>query len=176
LGKTISIDPITRLEGHGKIDMFLDDTGNVEKAYLQVPELRGFENFVKGRLAEGVGIVEAPRGTLIHHYKTDERGIITACNLIVASLGNSAAMCLSVEKASKRLIKNGEVNEGLLNMVEMAFRAYDPCFGCATHFLPGKMPLKINLLNRYGVKQVCSSGKETGKSRASDITTNTSGP
>ncbi len=99
---------------------------------------------------EGVGIVEAPRGTLIHHYKSDERGIITAANLIVATVNNSAAMNMSVENAAKGLIKNGIVNDGLLNMVEMAFRAYDPCLSCATHSLPGKMPLEVKLMDRDG--------------------------
>jgi len=97
---------------------------------------------------DGVGVVEAPRGTLFHHYKTDERGRITNVNLIVATLGNSAAMCLSIEKAAKNLIKNGKVNDGLLNMVEMAFRAYDPCLACATHSLPGEMPLSVNIFNK----------------------------
>lgn len=101
---------------------------------------------------EGVGIVEAPRGTLIHHYKTDEKGIITGANLLVATLFNSAPMCMSIEKAAKGLIKNGEVTDGLLNMVEMAFRAYDPCLSCATHSLPGKMPLQVNLINKAGEK------------------------
>lgn len=101
--------------------------------------------------SEGVGIVEAPRGTLIHHYKTDKKGIITGCNLIVASLGNSAAMCMSVERAAKKIIKGGIADDSLLNMVEMAFRAYDPCLGCATHSLPGKMPLVINLKNKSGM-------------------------
>jgi F420-non-reducing hydrogenase large subunit len=100
--------------------------------------------------SEGMGIVEAPRGTLIHHYKTDERGVITGCNMIVASLGNSAAMSMSVEKAAKKLIKKGVVNDGLLNMVEMAFRAYDPCLGCATHSLPGKKPLEVNIKDHEG--------------------------
>ncbi len=84
---------------------------------------------------EGMGVVEAPRGTLIHHYKTDERGRVQKANLIVATLGNSAAMCMSVEKAAKGLIKGGKVDDGILNMVEMAFRAYDPCMACATHSL-----------------------------------------
>lgn len=101
---------------------------------------------------EGVGIVEAPRGTLIHHYKTDDRGIMEKCNLIVASVGNSAAMCMAVEKAAKKLIKSGKIDDGLLNMVEMAFRAYDPCLGCATHSLPGKMPLMVNIRNMKGEK------------------------
>jgi F420-non-reducing hydrogenase large subunit len=99
---------------------------------------------------EGVGIVEAPRGTLIHHYKTDERGVITMANLIVATVGNSAAICMSIERAARGLIKGGNVNEGLLNMVEMAFRAYDPCFGCATHSVPGEMPLVVEVKNQDG--------------------------
>lgn len=94
---------------------------------------------------EGVGVVEAPRGTLIHHYKTDEKGVLTEVNLIVATLNNSAAICMSIENAAKKIIKNGKVDDGLLNMVEMAFRAYDPCFGCATHSIVGQMPLKINI-------------------------------
>jgi len=94
---------------------------------------------------EGIGIVEAPRGTLIHHYKTNDQGVLTGCNLIVASLSNAAAMCMAVEKAAKKIIKGGQVSDGLLNMVEMAFRAYDPCFGCATHSLPGEMPLTVRL-------------------------------
>lgn len=100
--------------------------------------------------SEGIGVVEAPRGTLYHHYKTDEKGILTNVNLVVATLNNSAAICMSIEKAARKLIKNGEVSDGLLNMVEMAFRAYDPCFACATHTLPGKMPLEINIRNQEG--------------------------
>ncbi len=94
---------------------------------------------------EGVGIVEAARGTLIHHYKTDPKGIIVAANLIVATVNNSAAMSMSIAKAAKKLIRDGVVNDELLNMVEMAFRPYDPCMACATHSLPGKMPLVVNV-------------------------------
>jgi len=94
---------------------------------------------------EGVGIVEAPRGTLIHHYTTDERGVITQANLIVATVNNAPAICMSIERAARGLIKGGNVSEGLLNMVEMAFRAYDPCFACATHSLPGQMPLVVEV-------------------------------
>ena len=90
---------------------------------------------------EGIGVVEAPRGTLIHHYKTDNRGLITSANLIVATQNNSARIALSVDKAARGLISNGNVDDGILNMIEMAFRAYDPCHGCATHALPGRMPL-----------------------------------
>jgi len=99
---------------------------------------------------EGIGVVEAPRGTLIHHYQTDERGILTAVNLIVATQNNSAAINMSVEKAAKSLIKNGDVPDGILNMIEMAFRAYDPCHACATHSLPGRMPLKVNVYDSKG--------------------------
>jgi len=99
---------------------------------------------------EGVGIVEAPRGTLIHHYQTDDKGIITKCNLIVATQNNAAAINMSVEKAAKSLIHKGEVPEGILNMVEMGFRAYDPCHACATHSLPGRMPLELNLYDSKG--------------------------
>ena len=96
---------------------------------------------------EGVGIVEAPRGTLIHHYQSDEKGILTKVNLIVATVNNAAPMWMSVEKAAKSLIKKGNVPEGILNMIEMAFRAYDPCHACATHSLPGRMPLEVNIFN-----------------------------
>jgi F420-non-reducing hydrogenase large subunit len=99
---------------------------------------------------EGVGIVEAPRGTLTHHYTTDERGILTKANLIVGTTNNYAAISMSTKKAAQNLIHNGKVTEGLLNMVEMAFRIYDPCFGCATHTLPGQMPLEVTVRNHHG--------------------------
>jgi F420-non-reducing hydrogenase large subunit len=93
---------------------------------------------------EGVGIVEAPRGTLTHHYVTDERGVLTKVNLIVGTTNNYAPIQMSTKKAAQNLIKKGTVvTEGLTNMIEMAFRLYDPCFGCATHSLPGQMPLEV---------------------------------
>lgn len=98
-----------------------------------------------GEPGEGIGVTEAARGTLIHHYKLDEKGLIEKANLVVATTNNSAAISMSIRDAAKGIIKKGVVNDGLLNMVEMAFRAYDPCFACATHSLPGKMPLKIEL-------------------------------
>ncbi|MFA5872454.1 MAG: Ni/Fe hydrogenase subunit alpha [Anaerolineales bacterium] len=109
---------------------------------------------------EGVGIVEAPRGTLTHHYWTDERGVVTKVNLIVGTTNNYAPITMSIKKAADSLIKKGNVNEGLLNMVEMAFRAYDPCFGCATHSLPGQMPLEVTIRDAEGnpvnvLKQFC---------------------
>jgi F420-non-reducing hydrogenase large subunit len=91
----------------------------------------------------GVGIVEAPRGTLTHHYETDENGILTKVNLIVGTTNNNAPITYSIKKAAQALIHGGEVSDGILNKVEMAFRSYDPCFSCATHSLPGQMPLEV---------------------------------
>jgi F420-non-reducing hydrogenase large subunit len=110
---------------------------------------------------EGIGIVEAPRGTLTHHYTTDERGVLTKVNLIVGTTNNYAPISMSINKAASSLIKHGTVvTEGMLNMVEMAFRAYDPCLGCATHSLPGQMPLQITIRDATGqavevLKQYC---------------------
>jgi len=98
----------------------------------------------------GIGVIEAPRGTLYHHYETDEKGRLTKANLIVATVNNSAAINMSIEKAARGLIKGGVVNDGLLNMIEMAFRAYDPCFACATHNMPGQIPIEINIHNSDG--------------------------
>ena len=111
------------------------------------PEITGpdYRMVPKATPDEGVGVVEAPRGTLYHHYKTDANGIIQEANLIVGTTNNNAPINMSVKKAAQGLIKNGKVNDGLLNMVEMAFRAYDPCFGCATHTLPGQMPMIVKI-------------------------------
>ncbi|NNG15669.1 MAG: Ni/Fe hydrogenase subunit alpha, partial [Gemmatimonadales bacterium] len=110
---------------------------------------------------EGVGIVEAPRGTLTHHYWTDERGVLTKVNLIVGTTNNYAPISMSIKRAAEHLITKGEVvTEGMLNKIEMAFRAYDPCFGCATHSLPGRMPLQVTIRDANGapievLKQFC---------------------
>lgn len=98
-----------------------------------------------GKPGEGFGVVEAARGTLIHHYKLDSKGLIDKANLIVATTNNAGAITMSVRDAAKGLIQNGQVDDGILNKVEMAFRAYDPCFACATHTLPGGMPLTVNV-------------------------------
>jgi F420-non-reducing hydrogenase large subunit len=121
---------------------------------VQHPEITHPENFrvlCSGVPREGVGIVEAPRGTLTHHYVTDERGIVKKANLIVGTTNNHAAICMSVKQAAQGLIHRGvDVTEGVLNMIEMAFRAYDPCFGCATHSLPGQMPLTVLVRDHLG--------------------------
>lgn len=99
--------------------------------------------------AEGVGVVEAQRGTLTHHYWTDKKGLVKKVNLIVGTTNNNAAICMSIKKAAKNIIKKGvEVTDSALNQIEMAFRAYDPCFSCATHHLPGKMPLVLVIRDR----------------------------
>ena len=103
-----------------------------------------------GEPGEGVGIVEAARGTLIHHYILDENALAKKVNLIVATTHNAPAICMSIRDAAKGLIHKGEVSEGILNKIEMAFRAYDPCFACATHFAFGQMPLKVNIYDHEG--------------------------
>lgn len=100
--------------------------------------------------SEGTGVVEAPRGVLVHHYQTDERGLVQKANLIVATQNNAARIAMSVDRAAKAMIHHGKVDDGLLNRVEMAFRAYDPCNGCATHALPGQLPLALRLYDSQG--------------------------
>ena len=100
-----------------------------------------------GEPGEGIGVTEAARGTLIHHYKLDKKGLIDKANLIVATTNNAGAINMSIRDAAKGLIKKGDVSNATLNMVEMAFRAYDPCFACATHTFPGGMPLEIKIFD-----------------------------
>jgi F420-non-reducing hydrogenase large subunit len=119
----------------------------------QDPEITGKElRAPLGKIAgEGVGIVEAQRGTLTHHYWTDEKGMVKKVNLIVGTTNNHAAICMSLKKAAQGLIKkDAEITEGTLNMIEMAFRAYDPCFSCATHSLPGQMRMELILKDMEG--------------------------
>jgi F420-non-reducing hydrogenase large subunit len=120
---------------------------------IKDPDIIGEEHRVipKNVPSEGVGIVEAPRGTLTHHYITDEKGIVQKANLIVGTTNNNGPIAMSIKKAAQGLIKAGaEITEPILNMVEMAFRAYDPCFGCATHSLPGQMPIEVILRDSTG--------------------------
>jgi len=101
-----------------------------------------------GKPGEGFGVTEAARGTLIHHYKLTEKGLIDKANLIVATTNNAGAITMSVRDAAKGIIQNGNVDAGILNKVEMAFRAYDPCFACATHTLPGGMSLQVDIYDK----------------------------
>ena len=120
------------------------------KALLNDSDLQGEDLVVKGeRRFEGVGIVEAPRGTLFHHYKVNEDDQVTMCNLIVSTTSNNVPMNLAVEKVAKKYLSGTEITEGLLNRVEVAIRAYDPCLSCATHAL-GKMPLTVSVVDHNG--------------------------
>jgi F420-non-reducing hydrogenase large subunit len=108
------------------------------------------------RPREGVGAVEAARGTLYHHYETNADGIVKKVNLIVATAQNNAGMCMSVKRAAQTFIRGGEVSDGILDRVEMAFRAYDPCLACATHTLPGRMPLRLRVHRTDGSVEMIS--------------------
>ena len=105
---------------------------------------------VEVRAARGVGCVEAPRGTLIHDYETDENGLITNVNLIVGTTHNNAPINMSVKSAAMDLIKDGKYDQGILNKVEMMIRAHDPCLSCATHRLDGKIGVKIDIVDPEG--------------------------
>ena len=98
---------------------------------------------------EGIGCLEAPRGTLFHHYWTNDMGVITRVNMIVATAGNAWAMNHSVNMVAKRYIDGAKLTEGMLNRVEAAIRAYDPCLSCSTHAM-GQMPLHIELVSAAG--------------------------
>lgn len=105
---------------------------------------------VTPRAGRGVGVVEAPRGTLIHDYETDDQGMVTDVNIIVGTTHNNAPINMSVKQAATSLIKDGKYDQGLLNMVEMSIRAYDPCFSCATHDLDGRIPVKVDIVDASG--------------------------
>ncbi|MDD5494919.1 MAG: Ni/Fe hydrogenase subunit alpha [Dehalococcoidia bacterium] len=120
---------------------------------VQDKEITGpnIRNIPANKPDEGVGIVEAPRGTLTHHYVADEMGRIKKCNLIVGTTNNQAALFMSIKKAAQALIQPGkEISESLLNQIEMAWRPYDPCMSCSTHNLPGTMPLEVTIFDAGG--------------------------
>ena len=101
------------------------------------------------RATEGVGVIEAPRGTLIHHYRVDEDDLVTMCNLIVSTTHNNQAMNEAIRQVAARYLQGRELTEGLLNHIEVAIRCFDPCLSCATHAL-GQMPLAIELVDAEG--------------------------
>ncbi|HCA41205.1 MAG TPA: Ni/Fe hydrogenase subunit alpha, partial [Aminobacterium sp.] len=98
---------------------------------------------------EGIGVIEAPRGTLIHHYQVDEKGAITKVNLIVATGHNNYAMNKGVEMVARQYVHGGTVKEGALNRMEHVIRCYDPCLSCSTHAV-GRMPLKMTIVDENG--------------------------
>lgn len=121
------------------------------RALLLDPDLQGTDLQARGeRRFEGVGVIEAPRGNLIHHYRIDENDQITFCNLIVSTTHNNEGMNRAVKDvAVKHLSGRDKITEGMLNQVEVAIRAYDPCLSCATHAL-GQMPLQVELVDAAG--------------------------
>lgn len=118
---------------------------------LHDPDLQGSDLVAKGeRRQSGIGVIEAPRGNLIHHYEVDENDQVTYCNLIVSTTHNNEGMNRAVKDVAKKQISGQkEITEGMLNQVEVAVRAYDPCLSCATHAL-GQMPLQVELLDAEG--------------------------
>jgi NAD-reducing hydrogenase large subunit len=102
------------------------------------------------RRHSGVGVIEAPRGTLIHHYEVGDDDLVTRCNLIVSTTHNNQAMNEAVRSVAREYLDGHELTEGLLNHIEVAIRAYDPCLSCATHAL-GKMPLEVALVDAGGL-------------------------
>jgi len=130
---------IELLHSAEKIQMLLND-----------PDLQGEDLVLKGeRRGEAVGLIEAPRGTLFHHYKVNENDQVTMCNLIVSTTSNNEPMNRAVSSVAKKYLSGVEITEGLLNHVEVAIRAYDPCLSCATHAL-GRMPLEVSVLDCAG--------------------------
>jgi NAD-reducing hydrogenase large subunit len=101
------------------------------------------------RREESVGLIEAPRGTLFHHYRVDKNDQVTMANLIVSTTHNNTPMNRAVEGVARKYLSGAEITEGLLNHVEVAIRAYDPCLSCATHAL-GRMPLIVELADSEG--------------------------
>lgn len=120
------------------------------KDLLHDDDILGGELTVTGeRALEGVGVIEAPRGTLIHHYRVGEDDLVTMCNLIVSTTHNNQAMNEAIRNVAQRYLRGHEITEGLLNHIEVAIRAFDPCLSCATHAL-GKMPLAVELVDAEG--------------------------
>jgi NAD-reducing hydrogenase large subunit len=117
---------------------------------LDDPDILGTDLVTRGeRAMEGVGVIEAPRGTLFHHYKIDENDAIVKANLIVSTTHNNTAMNTAVREVASKYLSGRKLTEGLLNHIEVAIRAYDPCLSCATHAL-GKMPLQVELFDADG--------------------------
>ncbi len=114
---------------------------------LHDPDISGTELVNKGDMQScGIGVIEAPRGTLFHHYEIDDDGIVNKANLIVSTTNNNQAMNESIRQVSSQYLDGSQLTEPLLNQIEVAIRAYDPCLSCATHAM-GKMPLEITLIN-----------------------------
>src|SRR5690606_19864214 len=121
-------------------------------ALLQHDDPSGTHQMTSGeRRREGVGVIEAPRGTLFHHHQVGDDDLVTMANLIVSTTNNTQAMNTAVREVARQYLDGNEITEGLLNHIEVAIRAYDPCLSCATHAL-GKMPLEVTLVDAEGTE------------------------
>ncbi|TRZ91771.1 MAG: Ni/Fe hydrogenase subunit alpha [Rhodocyclaceae bacterium] len=133
------------------------------KDLLHDDDLMGDDLVVSGEhRREGVGVIEAPRGTLIHHYRVGDDDLITMANLIVSTTHNNQAMNTAVREVAKRYLDGKKLTEGLLNHIEVAIRAFDPCLSCATHAL-GKMPLEVTLQDANGILLDCVARASHGE-------------
>ena len=120
------------------------------KELLLDDDVTGNDLMVSGpRAHEGIGVIEAPRGTLFHHYRVDDNDLVTYANLIVSTTNNNTAMNVAVREVAKKYLSGRELTEGLLNHIEVAIRCFDPCLYCATHAL-GKMPMEVTLVDAGG--------------------------
>jgi NAD-reducing hydrogenase large subunit len=119
---------------------------------LTDPDLLGGELRLRGEMRpKGIGVLEAPRGTLFHHYEIDDDGLVTRANLIVSTTNNNQAMNTAIRQVAAEHLDGRELTEPLLNTIEVAIRAYDPCLSCATHAV-GRMPLLVDLEDAEGVR------------------------
>ena len=128
------------LYGIERIEQLLNEPDILDKNVRAIAKPNRFE---------GIGVAEAPRGTLIHHYKIDKNGLITWVNMVIATGHNNLAMNQSVKQVAQHFVKADRIQEGMLNRVEAVIRTYDPCLSCSTHAM-GKMPLHIQLLAAEG--------------------------
>lgn len=120
------------------------------KSLIEDDDIEGTDLLVKGERSNvGIGVIEAPRGTLFHHYEVGDDDLVTMANLIVSTTNNNTAMNTAVREVARQYLDGRELTEGLLNHIEVAIRAFDPCLSCATHAL-GKMPLEVTLVDAAG--------------------------
>jgi NAD-reducing hydrogenase large subunit len=120
------------------------------KELLHDDDLTGGELVVTGtRQRRGIGVIEAPRGTLIHHYRLNNNDQVLRANLIVSTTHNNQALNQAIRQVARRYLDGRRLTEGLLNHIEVAIRAFDPCLSCATHAL-GQMPLAVELVDADG--------------------------
>ncbi len=131
------------------VEDYVTDAEAIRELLLD-EDISGDERVVRGEMTNvGIGVIEAPRGTLFHHYCINEDGLVEKANLIVSTTNNNQAMNESIREVANQYLDGKDLTEPLLNHIEVAIRAYDPCLSCATHAI-GKMPLQVELVNREG--------------------------